>query len=301
MEIALVLSARCNATCAHCTTSCGPSRTEALTEGRITQLMDEAAEIHAGPLSFHLTGGEPFLNFDLLMSVTRHGRDLGGRVSCVTNAYWARSKESAHARLSSLAENGLTALSVSVRRFHQQYVPLVRVRYALEAAKELDISTELKGAILNSDLQAGGTRDQWRALLDADSINVFPILPYLRDGAELPESEYYREDGLPRGACPSDVVCIEADGAAVSCCGMGGSREFLTLGHVHRDSLQVIHERFQGNSRQRLLRERGPIVFATAALQAGVGHLLRESYAGPCDLCAHIGSEPKLREVAESM
>jgi Radical SAM superfamily len=300
MEIAIVMSAKCNAACAHCTTSCGPTRTETLSESQICQLMDDAARIgKCESLSFHITGGEPFLNFNLLLAVTRHGAGLGARLSCVTNAYWARTRELAGERLGRLAEVGLTALSVSVSRFHQQYVPLDRVKNALEAAKQLEIRTELKGAILESDLAAGATRDQWRAQLHADHINIFPILPFLREGVELPDSEYYREPGLPHGRCPGEIVCIEADGTAVSCCGPGSSRQFLTLGNVHRDSLDVINGRFEGNARQRLLRERGPIAFAEAAIEAEMGHLLRESYAGPCDLCTHIGTDPQLRAIAE--
>lgn len=263
--------------------------------------MDDTVRIGAGaPVWFHLTGGEPFLNFALLLAVIRHGASLGARVSCTTNAYWARSVETARLRLSALAEAGLTALSVSVSRFHQQFVRLQRARCALEVAKSLGIRTELKGAILQSDLATGAALDQWKAQLEADCINIFPILPFLRVGTKLPESEYYRESGLPRGRCPSDILCIEPDGTAVSCCGPGAGQQFLTLGDVRNDSIETLHQRFVNNSRQRLLRERGPIAFAEAAIAAGLGALLREQYAGPCDLCTHVGADPQLRMAAEA-
>jgi hypothetical protein len=63
----------------------------------------------------------------------------------------------------------------------------------------------------------------------------------------------------------------------------------------------VIHERFRHARRQQVLRHCGPIAFARRAIDAGKGHLLRDAYAGPCDLCLHIGSEPQLRRFADEM
>jgi hypothetical protein len=233
--------------------------------------------------------------------VVRHGARLGGLVSCVTNAYWARSDEIAHGKLAMLQRAGLVTLAVSVSRFHQRYVPLKRVKHALRAAQKLGLETALKGAIINSDLVAGGSRDQWKRELDADTVNVFPVLPYLREGASLAEKEYYREPGLPQQRCPKGIVCVEPDATAVSCCGPGVSAQFLSLGNVRHESLKLINLRFKKGGRQKILRRQGPIAFARGAISAGLGHLLRMEYAGPCDLCAHIASHPQLRQIAEAM
>jgi MoaA/NifB/PqqE/SkfB family radical SAM enzyme len=302
MEIALVLTWKCNASCGHCSTSCGPYRPESLHKEEILRLMSEAALIDDGePLYFHLTGGEPFLNFDLLLETVRHGASLQGEVSCVTNAYWAKSAEVARQKLGALREAGLTALAVSISRFHQRYVPLRYVRLALEAAASVGLSTELKGAVTTSDLQPGGLRDQWKSQLDADEINIFPVVPYLRSGVTLPEEEYYREPGLPPQVCPEEILCVEPDGAAMSCCGQAPSTLFLKLGNIRENSLDTLHQRFNEAGRQRILRERGPIAFAQAAIAAGLGHRLREGYAGPCDLCVHIGADPELRKIADEL
>ena len=302
MNLLLTLTARCNASCAHCSESFGPYRTEALRKDEICRLMSEAATIDDGrPLQFDLTGGEPFLDFELLTEVVAFGAQLGGSVSCVTNAYWARTSEIALSRLATLQQAGLDLLAVSVSRFHQQFVPVQRVQFVLAAAAELAIDVELKGAVTRADLAAGGTLQEWQRTLDADLINIFPVLPKLRDGACLPEEEYCRQAGLPLHRCPGAAVRIDHDGVATSCCAPGANDPFLAIGNARYMHLREIQQNFSRGARQQILREIGPIHFARGAIAAGLGDRLRDAYAGPCDLCLHVRSDPQLLSVAVEM
>lgn len=302
MRLGLVMTSRCNAACTHCSTSCGPKRTEALTRSDLIRLMDEASAIEDGePLRFDFTGGEPFLDFELLVYMVAHGSALGAVISCTTNAYWAHSRETAQSKLSTLREAGLSFLAVSVSRFHQRFVPLQRVRRALEAASELGMHTQLKGIVTQQDLAPEAALAQWKAQLDADDVAIIPVLPHLREGATLPEHDYYREAGLPEHTCPGAMVCVEPDGTAASCCAPGIPTPFLTLGSVHDKSLNEIQRRFSRLGKQKILRELGPIHFARGAIAAGIGDRLRSGYAGPCDLCLHIGTDPELSHVADEM
>lgn len=302
MRLGIVLTARCNATCGHCSKSYGPHRTEQLGLDEVLRIMNEAAEVvDSEPLAFDFTGGEPFLDFELLVNVVSHGSQLGAEVTCVTNAFWARSDELAKRKIERLKECGLSWLCVSVSRFHQQFIGLQRVRRALEAAMAAGIQTELKGAISKSDLEDGGALSEWRSVLKATRISIFPVLPYLRNGETLPEHEYYRELGLPFQRCPGDMVCVAFDGLARSCCTVGHEDAFLLIGNARRESLRQIHGTLMTAAKQRILRELGPVEFARGAIRAGLGDKLRREYAGPCDLCLHIQSDPQLRQVAENM
>jgi hypothetical protein len=303
MHIAIVLTSRCTAKCGHCSTSCGPQRTESLAPAEVQRIMEEAARIDDGErLHFDITGGEPFMDFEQLCATIACAHRLGAGVSCVTNAFWARTDAIALEKLRTLRELGLQLLAVSVSRFHEQFVPLASVGRALRAASQLGIETELKGAVINSDLVADGRVTQWRELFEADQISIFPIIPHLRAGfPALPESEYYREPGLPTGKCPSEIITVQEDGAALSCCGQSPQTGLLRIGDTRSEPLAVIHERFRHARRQRVLRHCGPIAFARRAIDAGHGHLLRDAYAGPCDLCLHIGSDPELRRFADEL
>jgi Radical SAM superfamily len=302
MRLGIVLTARCNASCTHCSKSYGPYRSEHLELETIFRLMNEAAEIEDGePLSFELTGGEPFLDFDSLVQVVTHGGKLGATISCVTNAFWAIDEERTETKLRLLHEAGLTALAVSVSRFHLEYVPLQRAQRALVMAGAIGIRTTLKGAVTRSDLEPGGTLSEWQDTLDAERITIFPVLPYLRETAALADGEYYRDRGLPIQRCPGDAVCVDFEGVARSCCTLGADDPFLVIGDVHKMPLRQIHDTLRHAGKQRILRESGPIEFARGAIAAGVGHRLRKAYAGPCDLCLHIQADPQLRQVAEAM
>lgn len=303
MHIALVLTAKCTARCGHCSASCGPQRTEHLAPPHLRRIMEEASRIDDGEgLHFDITGGEPFMDFEQLCDTLAYARQLGGAVSCVTNAFWARTDAIALEKLRTLRDLGLQLLAVSVSRFHEEFVPPASVERALRVAAQLGIETELKGAVTRADLAADGLVPRWRETLDADQVSIFPIIPHLRAGfPALPESDYYREPGLPTGKCPSEIITVQEDGIALSCCGQSPETSFLRIGDTHSEPLAVIHERFRHARRQRILRHCGPIAFARRAIDAGHGHLLRDAYAGPCDLCLHIGSTPELRQIADEM
>jgi hypothetical protein len=303
MHIALVLTAKCTAKCGHCSASCGPQRTEHLAPTHLRRIMEEASRIDDGEgLHFDITGGEPFMDFEQLCDTLAYAQQLGGATSCVTNAFWARTDAIALQKLRTLRDLGLQLLAVSVSRFHEEFVPLASVGRALRAASQLGIETELKGAVTRADLTADGLVSRWRETLEADQVSIFPIIPHLRAGfPALPEAQYYREPGLPTGKCPSEIVTVQEDGIALSCCGQSPETSFLRIGDTHSEPLAAIQARFQHARRQRILRHCGPITFARRAIDAGHGHLLRDAYAGPCDLCLHIGSTPELRQIADEM
>ncbi len=304
MNIGLLITARCNAQCTHCATTCGPARTEALPQGRIFSLMDEAAAIRRKiggdePLHFSLSGGEAFLDFQQLLEIAAHGKRLGATVSCVTNAYWATSDEKARAMLTEVKAAGLTHLASSTSRFHQRYVKIERVRRALTIAKELGLHTCLKCAQTVSD-RKDGWAEAFAKSVAPDETEIFPIVQPLRDGGVLPDSEFIREKGLPKGRCPVPVITVREDGKAYTCCTPGGFVPFLELGNVHETGLAGIRERYYLGGKQHILLKKGPIHFARRAMAQGQGHLLRDAYAGICDLCAHIATDPTLSALAEA-
>jgi hypothetical protein len=302
MKISIILTARCNATCSHCSHDYGPRRREELSESRICEVMDDAAAIQDGqPLIYLLTGGEPFSDFNRLLRVIQHGSSLGGGVYCVSNAFWARSDAVTMAKLSALADAGLSGLSVSVSRFHQPFIPLERPQRALRIAKQLGIFTELKGAVTESDLASEGALRTWRSQMDPDLVSIFPVLPYLRSGEQLAATEYVTARGLPTGRCPAETLTIDFAGIARSCCSPGALDEFLALGSLQESSLADLELRFRTAGRQRVLREKGPSYFACGAISQGLALRLRPNYADPCDLCIHIRSDPLLRKVAEEI
>lgn len=304
MLFGFIITDRCNAACAHCTSGCGPDKDTSLPTDHLVRLMNEAAQVWAkeappgDTLRFSFSGGEPFLDFPRLLSLFRHAASLGAGFSCVTNAYWASSDEKAREKLAQVKAAGLCTLAVSTSRFHQQFIKSSRVERALRIAKELGLSTVLKLPVTKSDQEGPASLGQWAKSCGADRREVFPVMPYLRPGATLPEEEYIRHAPLPRGRCPSASITIDERGGAYPCCMPGAFTEMLSLGDAHSDSFQTLYDRFYLRPEQQVLRHRGPAHLARAVIAAGEGRRLRAQYEGACDLCAHIASDPVMADIA---
>ncbi len=301
MELGFLLTQRCNAQCTHCATDCGPHQNRTLPLQKVLALMDEAAQLtSAGErVDFSLSGGEVFLDLEQLVKIIRHGVNLKGSMGCVTNAFWASSDQRSQTIIARMREAGLTCLAVSTSRYHQRFVRLERVRRAVVAARAAGLTTVLKIAFSLRDKDEGLV-DQWAEFVGADKLQAFPVLPYVRQGADLPQAHYVRAPGLPEGRCPSPSLTVREDGAAFTCCTPGAFEPLLQVGNVFDCSLEEIVERYHFDPVLQVLRERGPIHFARYAIAHGKGARLRRSYAGECDLCAHIASAPALTSCARA-
>jgi hypothetical protein len=75
----------------------------------------------------HFTGGEPFLNFDLLSKAVEIAEQLSIPSTFVeTNAVWCADEEVTIEKLTELKKRGLKGIMVSVNPFYAEYVPFSR-------------------------------------------------------------------------------------------------------------------------------------------------------------------------------
>lgn len=293
-------AARCNAACAHCSTACSPHRTEALSQSALLEVMTEASALARGPLKFGVTGGEPFLDFEGLRTLVRHGHSLGAEVGCVTNAYWASSPERAAARVRALKDDGLKLLAISTSRFHERWVARSRVATALRACADAGLQSVLKIVRVASDPDAAELQRHALAA-GAERVEIIPVLPSVREGFELAESDLDRAPGLPAGPCPGMQMTVDWNAEVYACCTPGATRPYFSLGNLRSIGLRTAERRFYERGKIRLLREHGPIRFAREIIRRGLGHRLRPAYAGPCDLCTHIAGDAEMAAAADEL
>jgi hypothetical protein len=131
----LVLGYACPSRCRHCLYGCGPHRRDGKPDpAALDRLLDLLADRapHAG---YHIGGGEPFLDRELL------GRAIAGLAErglalqyAETNAAWVKSPEQAASTLEELADQGLECVLVSLSPFHAEHVPFARTRWLIDAA-----------------------------------------------------------------------------------------------------------------------------------------------------------------------
>ncbi len=139
----LILSYRCNSRCRHCIYGSSQKwSSDWITEDDLEIILSRlAGKIRPslwGPESvglnegLHFTGGEPFLNFELLLKAVRIASEL--RIPSLfveTNCYWAEDDKKTREMLMLLKSSGLHGIMISVNPFYLEYVPFERTERAI--------------------------------------------------------------------------------------------------------------------------------------------------------------------------
>lgn len=135
----LMLTWWCNARCASCYLACGPAAVPAIDVPRMLDIWRQLVEFSPHGCRVHLTGGEPFGDWNGLIGLSRRAseKDIGPLQKVETNAFWATDEAVLRRRVEALDEAGMQTLSISADPYHQQFVPIARVRRAAEVAREL--------------------------------------------------------------------------------------------------------------------------------------------------------------------
>jgi MoaA/NifB/PqqE/SkfB family radical SAM enzyme len=110
----------------------------------LNQLVDKIQGSPFGPdkidinRGLHFTGGEPFLNFDLLLKIT----DLASKLKIPsifveTNCFWCKDDETTRNKLIQLKNAGLNGILISVNPFILEQVPFEKTERAFRISSEI--------------------------------------------------------------------------------------------------------------------------------------------------------------------
>jgi hypothetical protein len=119
-----------------------------ITKTNLNQMLKQLAKtIQASPYGpdtvtlshgLHFTGGEPFLNFNLLLQTVKISEDLNIPSTFVeTNCFWCTSDEVTREKLQLLKAAGLKGILISVNPFYLEYVPFERTRRCIKIGLEI--------------------------------------------------------------------------------------------------------------------------------------------------------------------
>jgi len=91
-----------------------------------------------GCRSIHIGGGEPFLDFDGLLTLVKTAISFGIAVDYVeTNASWVTSADDVVRKLNALAKVGADTLCISVDPFHAEYIPYAQPLKLAEICRDI--------------------------------------------------------------------------------------------------------------------------------------------------------------------
>ncbi|MDW8135808.1 MAG: radical SAM protein [Thermodesulfobacterium sp.] len=138
----IILSYKCSSQCKHCLYYSSPLwKGDWMEEELLTETLEILSTLvkRSSFLSFnygvHLSGGEPFLNFELLLKAVKIAKKL--KISPIlveTNAVWCLREDLSLEKLRTLKEVGLDGILISVNPFLLEYVPFKRTKLAIDCA-----------------------------------------------------------------------------------------------------------------------------------------------------------------------
>lgn len=135
-DLGLILSYRCQSACAHCLYNCGLAWDEWMTPADVEQALD-ALLLWDPPPQVHVTGGEPFLNFPLLLHAVKASVGRGLLTYAETNAGWCVRESLVTQRFAQLRDAGMQFILISCSPFHAETIPPARTLLAIRAAVEV--------------------------------------------------------------------------------------------------------------------------------------------------------------------
>jgi hypothetical protein len=145
----LILSYKCQARCRHCIYACSPEwKADFITEDQLDRGLAQLSRTIQPSMwgrdriglsdGLHFTGGEPFLNFDLLVRAV----ELGAKhripsMFVETNSGWATDDDTTRDKLRRLRDAGLHGIMVSVNPFYAEYVPFSDTERCIRISQEV--------------------------------------------------------------------------------------------------------------------------------------------------------------------
>ncbi len=136
-DIGIIMTYRCPSGCKHCLYNCGPGwEKEAMSPQTLRQAL-EAVASWPQPPQVHLSGGEPFLYFPLLLEGVRMATGLGLWCYVETSAVWCTARADITGQFEVLQAAGLQAILISCSPFHAERIPPAHTLRAIQAAIEV--------------------------------------------------------------------------------------------------------------------------------------------------------------------
>ena len=297
---------KCNAKCGMCYQSSGPKGSDVLGEKMLpvstmeTTLLDGLKIASLAP-SFHLSGGETFLDFPLVKHLFSFAKSIGYlETSATTNAFWGRSSDRAAEIAKQLRNVGLSRIEISWDYWHVEHIQSQAVSNAIIACAENDIPVELRLLATSShSFEEALVMLDEEAIRACDSLVCFPIIPTGRAATEIERSDILDMPGMVAGACHDALnLTVNSSGSVFPCCAGLDQTKFFQIGNIKDEPIDEIFNVMNSSLLVRTLVFYGPGALVPILEEEGVN--IGRDYSTICDLCWTIFSNQRNAEIIES-
>lgn len=295
--LGIMLSYKCNVRCRSCLWGSQVGRPEAANVDEVCKWIDQAYEI--GTLQIvGFSGGESFIHFSSMRRIMYYAAKRYGLPSGVaTNCLWATSPQVAKKRLSALYDVGLRSILVSVDDFHQEWVPLERVKNCILSAQELGMDCVIQCVITKRTKKLKDYISTLGIKVDEKiHLSEFDCIPIGSAAVKIDNVDFKSIPGIPSDYCSIlQVVNILPNGAVHLCCGAPFAIEGLRAGNINQLTLGEILDRAEWDPVfNSLAINRGPMQLKQTLKKYGKDGFLMKSYSSSCHACWHILSKPRI-------
>lgn len=287
---AVMVSRRCNMTCAHCSVESNPHVKSQPDADELRKLVTELVAAKVPFLQF--TGGEPMLREELLLELIEIAGRAGIPCNLVSNGYWGKKPEKAHDTLERLLKAGLVRLSISYDRFHAKFQGPQPALNIIEAARRLDTEVHIHITRAKDDHDLDEIVEPFRNLSNAH-LRFYDLqaVGYARNLKETLR-------GQLEGFCSScEQATFTDDGRVTACNGPAyfqNPESALIVGDLKTGEATVssLLARHQSDPILQTIRVGGPSELRSLlkTLPGFEDFPFRDSYSGMCELCLQITS-----------
>ncbi|MFH2092399.1 MAG: radical SAM protein [Pseudomonadota bacterium] len=303
---------QCPIQCKYCGAECGPDQKDRLSLDDMISVIDKLYEY--GKLHMVVfTGGEPTLLGNDLIAAIQYCSQKNLWTRIVTNAFWAHTAEKAKTILQSFKDAGLSEINLSCDDYHQEFIPLDRIKYANDACTELGIPCLIGHKIMKDHKLSVEYLENYLGhpltLFDPGSdnpknniISSGYTVPVEKNMHQIPDEDilYPKAEHLWKGPCKSLLqrVIITPRKELSICCGMIRRNVeeivFKSLDHCSLEELIVTaHQDLIVN----WLALEGPYGIMKFILKKDPDIVFRKQYVNICHLCSEIFTREDCRNV----
>ena len=305
--LSLITTHTCTAACDHCCFSCSPQIKKSIPVTRLHSLIDEAKDIPSMKVVV-FTGGECFLLGEQLNALISHAARNKFLTRCVTNGYWANSKEAACRRVNELKRSGLNEINFSTGDMHSAYVSPMSIVNGALACAEKGIYTVINienfgGSNLARDFFT--ENELLKEHVVSQRIKVQSSTWIKSDGhADLNHSSNLsRFNPANKTSCSTvlNVLAVTPSQELVACCGLHLERiSELHIGSVETVSLRDAIRTHKPDLIKIWLHLEGPEAILEWVKERLPSFNLPQNPVHPCETCLFLYSSPDALSVIKN-
>ena len=284
----------CNIQCAHCYNFSGPKmKSERIATENMVRIVKGMPG--AGMTNMNLTGGEPFMYLDTVLTLIGEARAAGVEaVTIYTNGFFAKTEEGCRKVLARLRDAGFMNdlgregdhIKVSAGVFHQEFLPFETVINLIRVYREVfgkNVLVDYEILENRAEAQADIERElRDKGVADLVEIQFRRITPIGRAAQFDPVLRHLPAEQF--GNCGViDEIVFDPDGSVLPCCGMNFGNQGIVIGNIEDDDLRSLFRRLENNPILQYIAEK-PIrdLFDYRGTTAAP-----KGYADLCSLCHH--------------